>query len=96
MRPGPPCRTQSAFTGAQVTIPKETGSKNSPTSIHGRYPIFIPKDMHSPFQPFLGLQQADQTGFMNETGISWPIRFDESMTGSSGFVPNPQKQWQTL
>lgn len=90
MRPGPPRRTQSALPAVQEFIQEKNNSHDSPMGSYGRHSISIPKDMPSPFQPFLGLQQQDQTGsFLNGTNISWPTRFDDTMADNAGFVPLP-------
>lgn len=94
MRPGPPRRTQSAFTSSAMQEQSPTHSETIDSKGgYLRHSISIPKDMPSPFQPFLGLQQNQIGPFDDMTGISWPNRFDDGMvdnTGLAGMAPDSQ------
>lgn len=97
IRPGPPRRTQSAFVSA---VPQEQSPVNSETSElksgYLRHSISIPKDMPSPFQPFLPLQPQQQdpmASFDGMAGMSWPNRFDDNIVDSNsltGLAPDNQ------
>ena len=91
MRPGPPRRTQSAYTITQdLDIRRNPDSRDTRGDGHARHSMSIMKDSPTPVQPFIGLlqqQQPDQAGsFIGDTTMQWPARFDDSAIDDSAFV----------
>lgn len=101
MRPGPPRRTQSAYTIPQdLDIRRDSDPCDPRGNGHGRHSMSVMKGSPTPVQPFTGLllqQQPDQAGsFIGDTNMSWPTRLDDSAIDSSAFVGMSDGQLDTF
>ena len=96
MRPGPPRRTQSAYTIPQDLDIRREEHHDPRGDGHARHSMSIMKDSPTPVQPFIGLleqQQPDQVAtYIGDTALQWPTRFDDSAIESSAFGGMPDGQ----
>lgn len=96
MRPGPPRRTQPAYTIPQDLDIRREDHRDPRGDGHARHSMSIMKDSPTPVQPFIGLleqQQPDQVAsYIGDTALQWPTRFDDSAIDSSAFGGMPDGQ----